>query len=109
MTNLLEETLEILRDNGKSFDDVVWIGSPDGYIAKELFLKLADVCYNNSFGGQEIAEDLLIVGEDWWMERCEYDGSEWWEFKTMPVKPKDELHPTRLNNGLWDKLVAFVG
>jgi len=72
-------------------------------------LKLADVCYNNSFGGQEIAEDLLIVGEDWWMERCEYDGSEWWEFKTMPVKPKDELHPTRLNNGLWDKLVAFVG
>lgn len=29
----------------------------------------------------------MIVGDDWWMERHEYDGSEWWEFKELPKKP----------------------
>ena len=33
--------------------------------------------------------DLLIVGKDFWLERVEYDGSEWWEFKTMPREPEE--------------------
>lgn len=104
MANLLKETLEVLSDNGKSFDDVLWVGSGDGYITKELFLKLADVNYDSGYGGQEIAQDLLIVGEDWWLERGEYDGSEWWEFKTVPTKPNNQLHPIRLNRGTWTNL-----
>jgi hypothetical protein len=31
---------------------------------------------------------IIVVGKDWWLERHEYDGSEWWEFKTMPDKNK---------------------
>lgn len=104
MRNFLEETLGRLQVNGKSFKDVLWIGSPDGYISKDLFLKLANVNYDNGFGGQEIANDLVIVGKDWWLERGEYDGSEWWEFKTLPQKPKNELKPVRLHNGSWDSL-----
>lgn len=26
----------------------------------------------------------MVVGDDWWLERHEYDGSEWWEFKRLP-------------------------
>jgi len=48
-----------------------------------------DVNYNSGFGGQEIAKDLVVVGTGWWMERHEYDGSEWWEFKAPPVRMID--------------------
>lgn len=33
---------------------------------------------------QEVAHDLKIVGDDWWLERSEYDGAERWNFKTLP-------------------------
>ena len=29
----------------------------------------------------EVAEDLVVVGDNWWIERHEYDGNEWWEYK----------------------------
>jgi len=29
---------------------------------------------------------LTVAGDDWWLERHGYDGSEWWEFKTLPKK-----------------------
>ena len=104
MLNLLKETLDELKDNGKLLDDVLWIGSSDGYITKELFLKLADVNYDSGYGGQEVAQDLLIVGEDWWLERGECDGCEWWEFKSTPTKPNSQLYPIRLNRGIWTSL-----
>ena len=103
--NLLKETLKILRENDKSFDDVMWIGSQDGYMGKELFLKLANVDYDDGFGGQEIAQDLTLVGEGWWLERGEYDGSEWWEYKSLPTKPCVEIYPVRLHMGCWDSLI----
>jgi hypothetical protein len=31
---------------------------------------------------------LEIVGDDWWLERHEYDGAEWWEYKTKPSMPE---------------------
>ena len=72
MRNLLIETQEILENNEKSFDDVKWIGT------------LND-------GIEHVCLGLLVVGDNWWLERHEYDGSEWWEFKTIPNKPKGEL------------------
>lgn len=104
MTNLLKETLDELQENGKSFECVLWIGSEDGHITKELFLELANIDYDNGYGGQEIASDLVLVGDGWWLERGEYDGSEWWEFKSPPVMPKNQLHPIRLHNGIWNTL-----
>jgi len=49
--------------------------------------------YDSGYGATKVAKDLVIVGEDWWLERCEYNGSEWWEFKTLPVKPKAHRVP----------------
>lgn len=105
--NLLKETLEALKESGRSFDDVLWIGSQDGYMSKELFLRLADVEYDSGFGGQEVARDLVLVGKSWWLERGEYDGSEWWEFKSLPIKPYTEIHPIRLHKGCWDSLITM--
>ena len=82
--NLWEETIEELKDRGKSFDDVLAICGSDFRITKEDFKKYSNTDYDSGFGLPEVATDLIIIGADFWLERHEYDGSEWWEFKQMP-------------------------
>ena len=89
--NLLEETIGELKENGKSEDDVVWIGTKDIKISWDNFKEIADVNYDAGFGSSKVAGDLLIVGKGFWMERCEYDGSEWWEFRMAPAEPKETV------------------
>lgn len=92
MTNLLIETEEVLKENGKSFDDVKWIGTLNGgTISVGDFKKAANREYDSGFGIENVCLGLLVVGDNWWLERHEYDGSEWWEFKTIPSKPEGEL------------------
>lgn len=107
--NFLDETLEILKENNKTPEDVRWCGSKEwGYFSFNDFHKIANFQYSNGFGGQEIAKDLMIVGEDWYLERGEYDGSEWWEFKQGLSIPKKENIPTTLCNGdSWATLVEM--
>lgn len=87
-TNLWVETVEELGRHGKKPSDICFVCGDDfGVINfKEVAIRTN---YDDGFGGQEIAEDLKVVGEDWWLERHEYDGSEWWEFKAMPQRPKE--------------------
>ena len=54
----------------------------------EDFLNNLDFKYDSGFGGQ------LLYGNVWftdgtWLERGEYDGSEWWEYKTTPAIPEE--------------------
>lgn len=88
--NLLDETLNVIKENDKTTADVRWVGraSINAKCSWDDFAKQADFEYNNGYGCSEIPEDLVVVGDDWWLERAEYDGSEWWEFKTLPVEPK---------------------
>lgn len=88
MTNLLEETIKKLADNHKLPADVKWVGADTfGWFTWADFVKIANVEYYRGYGSAQVSEDLLVVGEDFWLERHEYDGSEWWEFKTMPQRP----------------------
>ena len=97
--NLLSETVDALSNSGKSRSDVRWIGSTNyGYFDWEYFVKIADVEYNDGYGAAEVARDLVIVGDDWWLERKEYDGSEWWDFKKLPIKPQNKIEPNRLTS-----------
>jgi len=89
MINFLEETKNKLAENGKNIFDVLWYGTKDFVISNDI-QQLFSFDYDDGFGGTEIPVELIIVGEDWWMERHEYDGGEWWEFKQMPVKPKSK-------------------
>ena len=91
-TNLLKETVAILQRHNKTPRDVRWIGSYNGIysITWEQFEKMAALIdYDSGFGGQRIASDLIVNGENWWLEREEYDGSEWWEFRTQPIQKEE--------------------
>ena len=81
--NLKEESLEVLRIHGKCKEDLKYVCGDDFRISREQFWKLADTEYD-PYGAPEIATDLTIIGEDFWMERSEYEGSELWDFHTMP-------------------------
>ena len=96
-TNLLQETIKKLKEYQKTERDILWVGSEDfGWFTWEDFKELADTEYNSGYGTQEVAIDLLIVGKDFWLERKDYDGAEWWELKTMPCKPENYRKPIAL-------------
>jgi len=91
-TNLLEETEKILKDNGKTLDDIYWWGTRHFEFPKEKLRQLLNVQYDSGYGGQEILPGLILVGVDFWLTREEYDGKEWWRFNAlpkMPLKAKD--------------------
>jgi hypothetical protein len=90
-SNLLQETLDVLQENGKTEKDILWCQNEEGWFTWEEFKKAADFVYDSGFGFVEIKETLKIVGKDFWLERHEYDGSEWWEFKCQPTKPEKKV------------------
>ena len=97
--NLLKETKEALRNKGYSWpDDILSIQGSDRAISVDLFKKLANVSYDNGYGGQEVASDLVILMKDGtWFERAEYDGSEWWRYQSAPkVNPVNDEGITML-------------
>lgn len=96
MSNLLKETTNKLVECDKTWDDVLWIGGSEFTISIEAFKKLANREYNRGYGAQEVATDLKIVGKDWWLERGEYDGSEWWDYKEYPTKPLEQKSVNRV-------------
>jgi hypothetical protein len=105
VTNLLQETVEILKANGKTPADVLWVGGKEsGWKDDAKFVGLwpdfesaANFDYDAGYGGAQINTSLKIVGDNWWLERGEYDGSEWWEFKTLPGKPEN-ANPMRASD-----------
>lgn len=81
MNNLYEETLEALQKHGKTEKDVLMVVGYPFYTDWEHFRLNSKFYYDNGFGCPEINTNLKIVGNTWWLERSEYDGSEWWVFK----------------------------
>ena len=94
--NLLEETIQCLDKHGKSEKDITYVlgkrQDEKDYWTElkfmtswELFKEIANnTDYDNGFGGNYISMGLKIVGKTFWLERGEYDGSEWWEYKEFP-------------------------
>lgn len=96
MINLLQETIEELLTHDKTWNDVLWIGGSNFTIDIEEFKKLANLEYDNGYGAPAVAQDLIVVGEDWWLERYEYDGAEEWVYKSYPKKPLEQKSVKRL-------------
>jgi len=99
-TNLLQETLDTIKWGNKTPADVRWVGSFDGKYAITWaeFEQLANIVYDSGYGGQEIARDLIVVGDDWWLTRSEYDGSECWTFNTKPQLEEGAQSFTRVTD-----------
>ena len=102
--NLLKETKSELKVHGKLLKDVKWVGCDEFTIPLENFVTCADMEYDDGYGSQDVAMDLVVVGENWWLERHEYDGSEWWEYKELPQKPSEEKQVKRVLGGMWKTL-----
>jgi hypothetical protein len=85
--NLLKETLQVLQEANKSPADVQWVQWEQFFCSWPEFAAAANFEYDPGYGGAEVVVSLKVVGSDWWLERGEYDGSEWWDFKTLPTKP----------------------
>ena len=97
--NALAELKAILDVNGISFNDLdcaniyvntwnmerqfVFDSKKDSVNVLTDFLKEID--YKPGFGRQELYGEIL-TNRNSWIERGEYDGSEWWEYKTIPTK-----------------------
>ena len=84
---LLTETIAFLKDLTIQESEVEWVGTEEASCSWQEFKEMPDIFYSSSFGIEYINLDLKVVGKDWWFERHEYDGSEWWEFKKLPEKP----------------------
>lgn len=105
--NLLLETISVLTENGKTWDSIVWIGSEDGFIELEEAKKLFDAEYDSWYWSAKVPTDLMIVGDNRWMTRWEYDGSECRDFHTYPQKPSNTLKVKSLVWWMRDKLKDF--
>ncbi len=97
MRNLYEETYNRLKENNKTWEDVEYIIVDGGYKGEfhqqfdiETFKTVIQkINYDFGYGSIELNPWLKIVGKDWWLERQDYDGREWWEFKTKPELNKN--------------------
>ena len=99
--NFLEETKDELNGNGKTLDDIKWVGTKYGdyVLTVEEFIKMADFEYRGEdeftldYMSEVVKTDLVIVGDNWWLERDEYiicdRKGEYWAFKTLPKKSKN--------------------
>lgn len=91
MRALYLETVEALEKNGHNGDEVIFV--TDGIhncFWLDFVQQLVDqdgVYYDPGYGSVMINLDLKIVGSNWWLERQQYDGKEWWAYKEQPKNP----------------------
>lgn len=99
MRNAKEELLEIvkaLKIKCVSIQIAEWITGninyilPLNYTNKQYnkFIKSLDFEYDAGYGGQELFGNVWFE-DGTWLERGEYDGSEWWDHKVIPEIPKE--------------------
>ena len=83
MENLYKEILEQIK-----IKDIDYITIGNKEIDKKWFLKQAKrINYDSGFGGEVINLNLIIVLKDGsWLDRREYDGSEWFELNKCSKK-----------------------
>ena len=98
MTNLFEELVECLEDNGYKLSDIDFVYGSDYQITLDNFIEVAkETIYDSGYGGQEVASDLCIRGKDFLIIRREYDGSEWFGFISLKV-PEEIEEITKLTD-----------
>lgn len=99
--NLLDETKSAISQSEHSTDDVRFVGSRDeAGNSVESGRKVLDIDYDDGYGSQEIAADLVVAFTDGgFLRREEYDGSEWWEYEP-PFRGPETQKPFKLVKAL---------
>ena len=93
--DLAQETLSIIKEFKHEAADVLYVSAfhgvrgPPTYCLEramwtfEEFMEAAQgVIYPNT-----VRDDLLVVGDGWWLARDHLDGEACWRFFSPPIKP----------------------
>lgn len=93
---LLDSLNYCLQEHEKSLNDIIWIGSQDFSIPIDNFCQLASTIpeYERD---NDVAEDIIISGKDFWVEREIFENNGKWVYKVTPQKAKDEYTINALN------------
>jgi hypothetical protein len=86
--NAKTELVKMMELCGKSVSDIIWLRVRredwnDETDRIYTYLDELDFRYDSGFGGQELF-GYVVFDDNSWLERHEYDGSEWWEYKQCP-------------------------
>lgn len=108
MINLKTETLEVIKESGHTVEDIDWCGISGGSdnfkIPTDVFFDIIDFEYNNGYGLPEINSYLTVMFTDGtWLERGEYDGSEWWKLRKVPEKPNGTKSTSLVKSDIYFK------
>lgn len=104
--NAREELIEFMKENFLDDEDIEaadlvfepWGGErrtivlPQGHTPEQWaeFLRSLDFNYYEGYGSQELFGTLWFKGAGGaWAERAEYDGSEWWSYRSRPIIPQE--------------------
>lgn len=79
-------------DDDDSYIQPAPISLKEGYTPEEYkeFLQKLNFEYDAGYGGQELYGTVWLMEDHTWLDRGEYDGSEWWAYNKCPKVP-DEL------------------
>ena len=88
MTNAQKELIEHIENRKVKFVKIVFdkdYGESQIKIegSLESVLPQLDFNYDSGYGGQEVF-GYIWYEDSTWSERGEYDGAEWWEYKSVP-------------------------
>ena len=103
LLHILERTKSVVKcayikyEGGSYWDDNDSYIQPapillkEGYTPAEYeeFLEKLNFEYDAGYGGQELYGTVWLMEDHTWLERGEYDGSEWWEYSNCPQIPSD--------------------
>lgn len=122
--NLLTETLDYMKEIGKTPDDVVyvrmtkdsgfWSSLDDSYpneilIDFDTFKEVANHVYDSGYGSSEVNTSTAILFKDnTVMHRWEYDGAEGWECITLPRTSPKKYNKRMISEFLWGKGSCYV-
>jgi len=70
--------------------DTISISLKVGHTQEEFnaFMNALDFDYDNGYGSQEL-HGIIWLSNGNWMTRWEYDGSEGWEYNSLPEIPEE--------------------
>lgn len=99
MTNFKQETLELIGDHKIDEYKLEYIGGwyvsdNPSYIGKGEItwdeIPKSMLSYDRGFGTQYWRGFITFKDTPDWLEREEYDGSEWWSWRSRPYLTQDE-------------------
>ena len=82
MKNAYEEIIDVLESKGKTIKNIKCIRV---YFESKKIYDLADLHfdYDGGYNG-DYYDGYILLDDNDWLERVEYDAVSWWEYKKYP-------------------------